>query len=76
MDQGKVQFSDNLWKTDFDTGRISIVYQFDIETNIFLGQESVGIDIINPFLDELEEYIFFTNKQDGSLWSLKLESGE
>jgi hypothetical protein len=30
------------------------------------------IDLIKPTLSENEQYLIFTNKKDGSLWSLDL----
>ena len=62
--QGEVSFNDVLLKKDFSTGEVKI---FNLEGYQF--------DIINLFLDEDEQYLFFTNKKDGSLWSLQLTNG-
>lgn len=63
--KGLIQFNDELWKINYKTG----------ETSVLSGPEQIrqkNLDIINLFLSEKEEFLFFTNKKDGSLWSLKL----
>ena len=32
-----------------------------------------GADIMNIFISDDENYLIFTNKNDGTLWSLKLK---
>lgn len=66
--QGIISFSDSVWKTDIKSGNTEL-----------LLDNSNGFDIINLFLskdkeeEENEEYLFFTNKKDSTLWSLKLD---
>lgn len=63
--QGIVSFSDVIWKIDFETGTNTL-----IET----PTESVGqdIDATSLALDSTGTKLFFINKKDSSLWSLKL----
>lgn len=63
--QGLVSFSDNIWKIDTGSGVVEFLAspQRDARTNI---------DLINPFLSDDEEYLFFTNKNDLTLWALSL----
>jgi hypothetical protein len=57
--KGLVSFDDNLWQIDTLTG----------ETTLLLNQ--FGFDIINIFKTKNEDFLFFQNKKDGTLWSLK-----
>lgn len=59
--QGLVSFSDSIWQKDFSNGQTSILNQ------------NVNADVINPFLTKDEKYLIFTNKNDNTLWSLKLK---
>jgi hypothetical protein len=62
--QGIVSFSDNLWKIDTSSGA----------TEIILTGDEFDFDIINIFSDPNENYLFFQNKKDGTLWGLKLSA--
>jgi hypothetical protein len=59
--QGRVSFNDVLWRIHIDTG----------------SQEQLSgppkLDATNLFLAEDESFLFFTNKKDGVLWSLRLK---
>jgi len=59
--QGLVSFKDSIWQKNFSTG----------ETNILISETNV--DVINPFLTKDENYLIFTNKENNTLWSLKLQ---
>lgn len=63
--QGITHFDDNIWKFDVETGLAEIL----IEPKKTFG---IQLDIINPFLTPDEDYFVFTNKNDLSLWALKL----
>lgn len=63
--KGKKSFSDNIWKINIEDNTSEMV----VSPNDFLGIE---IDLIKPKLSENENYLFFINKKDSSLWSLKL----
>ena len=57
---GRVAFEDTLWKIDLDSG----------ETKSLL--EGGGFDMAHLLLSPSENYIFFINKRDSLLWSLKI----
>jgi len=61
---GNVSFEDSIWKYNSETGFGSSVDSLDKE----------GIDVIKPILNPSERYLIFTNKKDGSLWSLDLQN--
>ncbi len=60
--QGLVSFSDVVWKINADSGTSELISDI----------AGVDLDIINIFSDNNENYLFFQNKKDGALWSLKL----
>lgn len=65
--QGVVSFSDEIWQVDLDTG----------ETRRLASPKSISgvdIDAINLFTNKQEDYLFFTNKKDDSLWGLRLRN--
>lgn len=64
--QGGVNFSDSFWLIDTKTGTTKQIY------NPENALEKYKIDGINLFLTKNEDYLFVTNKTDGSLWQLKL----
>lgn len=59
--QGVVSFSDDLWRVNAATGEADQIFS-----------ES-DFDIINLFLSEAEDRLFFLNKKDSTLWTLRLE---
>jgi len=63
--QGLVSFSDEIWALDIITFSTEL-----IASPTELAREE--IDAINLSLDPKEEYLFFTNKKDLSLWRVRL----
>ncbi|TSC61688.1 MAG: Uncharacterized protein G01um101448_205 [Parcubacteria group bacterium Gr01-1014_48] len=63
--QGLTSFSDSIWSIDSATGAVDMIV--DLET--IVGKE---IDVSDPFMDDNNAYLFFTNKNDLHLWSLKI----
>lgn len=61
--QGIESFTDSIYKINTNTG----ISTFIINTNI-----KDGVDATNLFLDKTENYLYFTNKKDSTLWSLVL----
>ena len=61
--RGKISFKDAIFKINYLTGENKVV-----------GEEilTLDFDAINPFLSSDEKYLFFTNKKDSALWSLKM----
>jgi len=63
--KGKVSFSDSVWEIDVskDTTRLLV--------DTVSGSGS-NFDLINPTMSEFGDYLFFINKKDSTLWSLRL----
>ena len=59
--QGLVSFDDGIWSKNISTG----------ESQNILSR--FGADIANIFVSDDENYLIFTDKNDGTLWSLKLK---
>ena len=60
--QGVISFDDGVWSKNVSTGESkSILSRF-------------GADIMNIFVSDDENYLIFTDKNDGTLWSLKLSA--
>lgn len=64
--KGLTHFSDRIWRFEAEIG-ISLVMS---EPKKEFG---VDIDVMNPQLSPEEDYLIFQNKNDLSLWALKLE---
>jgi len=65
--QGEVSFSDQIWKMDIKTGNATLILD-PITTSV--GEEIDGIKLA---LDDGENYLFFVNKKDSSLWEFGLK---
>ena len=63
--QGITHFSDQIWR--FST----ITYTSEILSEP-KKDSGTDIDLINPSLSPNEDYLFFMNKNDLTLWALKL----
>ncbi|MFH0803662.1 MAG: hypothetical protein V1877_00905 [Candidatus Tagabacteria bacterium] len=59
---GLISFADRIWKIDTIKGT----------TEIISTESGSEFDFINLFLSKNENYLFFQNKKDGTLWSLQL----
>ncbi len=64
--QGLVSFSDEIWKIDGRTGAGELIGKLKNATR-------ADIDGVNLFLSPKEDYLFFTNKNDFHLWSVRLQ---
>ncbi|MCR4330510.1 MAG: hypothetical protein NUV49_01355 [Patescibacteria group bacterium] len=64
--QGLTSFTDTIWKVNTETAYSEVLLKPTESLNIHL-------DIIKLFLDEDENYLFFTDKKDYSLWTLKIK---
>lgn len=60
--KGLISFTDNLWVIDLEKGSSEMILN---EGNF---------DMINLFLDNKENFLFFENKKDSTLWSIKLDN--
>ena len=65
--KGKISFSDEIWLINTETGKTGIVTPM----KKFTGD---GIDVVEISLNLKEDRLLFTNKKDGALWMLKLET--
>lgn len=59
--QGTVSFDDGIWSKNVSTG----------ESKNILSR--FGADIMNIFVSDDENHLIFTDKNDGTLWSLKIK---
>ncbi len=64
--QGVVSFSDSIWKMDVEVLSTELVSSVS-------GVSKEGIDAVSLSVDKNRNYLFFINKKDSSLWSLKLQ---
>ncbi len=65
--QGIASFSDNFWRIDVEKGTTDLIYETGIN-------ESVSIDAINLEISSDNGYLVFTDKNNLSLWGLKIET--
>jgi len=63
--QGVASFSDAIWEINIETGAVDILA-------MLVESAKQNIDVVNPFLNEDETYFIFTNKNNNTLWSLKI----
>ncbi|OGG47682.1 hypothetical protein A2671_01635 [Candidatus Kaiserbacteria bacterium RIFCSPHIGHO2_01_FULL_49_13] len=63
--QGVVSFSDALWRIDIQSRSAELV-------SLVSDEAKKSIDVIKPKLSADENYLYFVNKNDSTLWSLKL----
>ncbi|OGN25455.1 MAG: hypothetical protein A3A13_03120 [Candidatus Yanofskybacteria bacterium RIFCSPLOWO2_01_FULL_43_22] len=63
--EGVVSFNDEIWQINTKTRELHLLVRLDSEAG-------APIDSVKLFLDPKENYIFFTNKKDDSLWSYKI----
>ncbi|MFA7252384.1 MAG: hypothetical protein WC027_00825 [Candidatus Paceibacterota bacterium] len=64
--QGLTSFTDDIWRINTNTGASTLVFDIQKETKN-------NLDIVDLNLDQNDDYLFFTNKTDLTLWSLKLK---
>ena len=64
--QGALAFSDTFWTTDTDLADLVFLADPNKETGKTL-------DVFIPFIDKSEEHFFFVDKNDSTLWSMRLE---
>lgn len=65
--QGLVNFTDDLWRLNTETGASTIISDLEKESLI-------KIDAVDLQVDKNDNYLFFTNKTDLTLWSLNLRA--
>jgi len=59
--QGLISFNDSIWQNNLSTGETTLL------------KSATGLDVINPFLTKDENFFVFTDKNDNTLWSLRLK---
>lgn len=64
--QGLTNFTDDIWRVNTNTGASTLVFDIQKEGN-------KNIDATDLKIDKNDNYLFFTNKTDLTLWSLKLK---
>lgn len=63
---GLTNFTDDIWMINTDTMASTLISDLKKEGNN-------DMDVIEPQLDKADNYLFFINKADLTLWSLKLK---
>jgi len=63
--QGTVSFSDNLWKIDTEKGTTDMLFDTD--------ESGIDVDAMDLRISADDKYLVFTDKNDLSLWGLKME---
>lgn len=66
--QGVIAFSDMFWSVNTDTSEISFLADPTKEETAQNG----SFDVIMPFVDDSESHFFFINKNDMTLWSMRI----
>ncbi|MDP3962819.1 MAG: hypothetical protein Q8Q03_03065 [bacterium] len=64
--KGNISFVDQIWYLDAATGQVRILANL-------LGLSNSLIDAVDLTLDPKENFLYFVNKRDLTLWSLKLD---
>lgn len=64
---GKVSMSDKIWQIDSDSGEIGLI-------SSLVDRSDRIIDAYNMSVDDKDNFLYFMNKRDLSLWSLDLSS--
>jgi hypothetical protein len=67
--QGTVSFSDNLWQVDAKTGKSAVIL---VPTSFTTEQ----FDMTSLTLSPLQDFIYFINKKDSSLWAFEVSKAE
>jgi len=62
--KGVISTSDSLWKIDFENDSVELVFSFDGYGHSF--------DITHPQISGDDQFFYFINKKDLSLWSAEL----
>lgn len=64
--QGLITFKDTFWAINTDTTEITLLAN---------PQDTLkkDFDVTMPFVDNKETFLFFTDKNDSSLWSMRIE---
>lgn len=63
--KGIISTNDSIWKYDIKNNTYSNIAELTAEA----GE---NIDVINPIISDNDQYLIFTNKKNGTLWSLDL----
>jgi hypothetical protein len=64
--QGVSSFDDDLWRINIKTGEVTMILSFD-------DQGKGPIDLMEPRVNTKGSYLVFINKNDLSLWSVKIK---
>ncbi|MEX0917397.1 MAG: hypothetical protein WDZ90_02660 [Candidatus Paceibacterota bacterium] len=63
--QGEISFIDSIWKVNTEAQSAELI-------SLVSNEAGESLDAINLTLSPSEKYLLFKNKQNGSLWSLRL----
>lgn len=68
--QGVLSFNDTFWQVQSDTSEIT----FLADPTKYPETNGQSFDVFTPFVALGEEYFYFTNKKDSTLWSMSLQN--
>ncbi len=63
--RGVLPFKDTFWSANTDTTELTLLADPEVEIQ-------KTFDVISPFIGDDEDYFFFTNKNDATLWSMRI----
>jgi hypothetical protein len=69
--KGQLHFTDMIWRIDIDaesSDRVQLIADLPDRTQ-------QAIDAVNPFFGPREQYLYFTNKRDQTLWRMQVDAG-
>ena len=67
--QGTLAFADLFWTVNTDSSEIAFLADPTKEESA----QNQSFDVMNPFMNKGETYFFFINKNDMTLWSMRIE---
>lgn len=69
--QGALTFSDTFWT--INTTIADLVFLADPQKEL---NAMKSFDVVNPFIDKAENHFFFVDKNNSTLWSMRLEKSK
>ncbi len=68
--QGVLSFNDTFWRVESNTSEITFI----ADPTKYPETNGQSFDVFTPFIALGEEYFYFVNKKDSSLWAMVIEN--